>query len=377
MRKGSLFRVADSKDALAETLKLISNHSRDYIIFSEKGEILHRSDEKTEPPKTYKKDSLRSITAKAFSGKDYYLRIDEKQQVMYCYIPLSGFQLGNSILLIKKNMGSMNESLMHLYSQAVYVILIIFFFHAIFAVVLFRYIIQPVNLLSRGAKSLSEGKLGTRIPLYNRNDEFAALAMTFNQMAESIHKNIESLSGEIDIARESAEKSERMATRDELTGLYNRYYFLERLDEEMNKQHENNSAVVLALMELDNFGEISSIYGHQTENIILSETAKSIVRASSGSEIIARYGDTVFAMLSTGMIVSEIQNFAEKIRRAIEEKPVLTPDGGFRVAVSIGVAHFTAFNMNGKDIRLDFLKLAEAALLKAKESGRNRVEIVS
>lgn len=368
-KKGSLFTRGKTGEFLKQTLDLLSIHSSNYFVFSEKGSILIRSSDRIEPPDTYLKDGLRSLTAMTFSGKEYYLRIDEQKRLMYCYIPLSGFQLGDSILLLEKEINGMNESLKHLYSQVLYVILIVIFFHTVFALLLFRYIIKPVYLLINGAESLSEGKLHTRIHLPGRNDEFASLAHTFNRMAESMHSNVQNLSGEITSAREIIKKSEKKTTRDDLTGLFNRQYLMERLDEETKRTKVNNSATALMLIELDNFKEITSIYGHQTENIIIAESAKKINRSLAAGEIASRYDDEMFAVLAPGITAPLMLETAEIIRRTISESNIITADGEFRVTVSIGAADTSG----SRDLR----ELAEEAIKKARENGRNRVEIIS
>lgn len=376
--KRSLFTPGKTADGLKETLDLLGLHSRNYFVFSEKGEILFKSSEKIEPPPTYLNDGLRSLTAMTFSGKEYYLRIDDKKQVMYCYIPLSSFRLGNSILLLEKDINGMDESLKHLYSQALYVIFIVLFFHTVFALILFRYIIKPVYVLIQGAENISRGNLDTRVHLSGRNDEFASLAHTFNRMAESMHSNVEALSGEITSARETIEKSGKMTTRDELTGLYNRQYLIERLDEEIKRASTGNSVTGLMLIEIDNFKEITSIYGYQAENIIIAETAKKISRGLADCGIISRYGDDIFAVLAPGRTAGSMRPDAEKIVLSVKESSIVTADGEFRITVSIGITDTGSqqaghFSSNSTDI----LRSAENATRLARTNGKDRVEIVS
>jgi diguanylate cyclase (GGDEF)-like protein len=271
----------------------------------------------------------------------------------------------------------MNESLKHLYSQALYVIFIVIFFHTIFALILFRYIIKPVNILISGAESLSRGQLNTRIHLPGRNDEFASLAQTFNRMAESIHSNVESLSGEITSARETIEKSEKMTIHDELTGLYNRRYFIERLEEEVKRTSLKDTVIGMMIIELDNFKEITSIYGHQTENIIIAETAKKIERALTAGEIAARYGDVMFAVLAPGRTAESMRFTAEKIIQAAGESSIITADGVFKVTVSAGITDTCGQQARNSCSSTALLESADEAIQKARDNGRNRAEIVS
>lgn len=376
-KKGSIFTQAREAGALKQTLDLLSIQSRNWFVFSEQGKILFKSSEKINPPETYLNDGLRSLTAMTFSGREYYLRIDENKQVMYCYVPLAGFHHGSTILLLEKELNGMSESLARLYYQALYVVFVVLFFHTVFALILFRYIIKPVNILINGTESLSEGNLGTRIHLPGREDEFARLAHTFNRMAESMHSNVESLAGEITAARETIEKSEKMTIHDELTGLYNRRYFLERLEEELKRNALKDTIIGIMMIEVDNFREITSIYGHQTENIIIAESAKKIQRALTAGEIAARYSEVMFAVLAPGRTADSMNFTAEKIIQAARESSIITADGEFNVTVSVGISDTRGHRARNNCSSEVLLGSADEAIAKARNNGRNRVEIVS
>jgi diguanylate cyclase (GGDEF)-like protein len=374
-QKGKLFDVKNYKEALNQIIKFIGPHFEGYLIFTEKGVITHKSGDRMTPPKTFNEDGLRSLTAKTFSGNEYYLRIDEEKKMIYCYIPLNEFNLGNYILLLQKDIGSLNETLKILYRQAIYVIIVVLLFHIIFAIILFRYIIHPINLLNNGAKSLSDGNLDTRIAL-DRNDEFHTLAETFNKMAGSIDNKVKTLSKEMETVKEKKEEMNNLAIKDELTGLFNRGYLLERTYEEIKRARIKNRNAAFLIVDLDRFNELNKIYGHQTGNIILIETAKTIARNCTDSEIIGRFGGEEFAVLSPESSITQIQNIAEKIRSAMESNVIITPDGEFSITVSIGISYIAAASLNAGENYHDLPGSAEQALLQAKEKGRNRVETI-
>ena len=374
-QKGKLFDTKTNKETLKQITEFIGPHFDDYLIFTEKGVITHKSNAEIVPPKTFIEDGLRSITAKTFSGNDYYLRIDEEKKMIYCYISLNEFHLGNSILLLQKDISSLGKSLTNLYHQAIYVIIVVLLFHVIFAIILFRYIIHPINLLNNGAKILSEGNFGTRI-IIKRKDEFNTLAETFNRMAGSIDDKMKTLSSQMDSVKESKERMENLAIKDELTGLFNRNYILERTYEELKRARIKNRNTGFLLIDLDRFHEVNKIYGHQTGNIILMETAKTITRNCMETDIIGRFGGEEFAVLSPECSIKYIQDMAEQIRSAIEKNVIVTPDGEFSVTVSIGISCIDTDRLNSHENNHDLAGSAEAALLRAKENGRNRVEMI-
>ncbi len=375
-QQGRLFDIRTNKEALNQIIKFIGPHFEDYLIFTEKGAVTHTSRAGLEIPKSLIEDGLRSITAKTFSGLEYYLRIDEEKKMMYCYISLNEFRLGNSILLLQKNIGTLNRSLKSMYSQAIYVLILVLLFHIIFALILFLYIIHPLNLLNTGVRKFSEGDFSARISV-KRKDEFNALAEAFNKMSESIEGKMKSLSGQIETVKESKEKIENLSIRDELTGLYNRTYIIERANEELKRARFKNDNAAFLLVDLDRFNEINKIYGHQTGNIILMETAKTIVLSCTDAEIVGRFGGEEFAVLSFSGSLKYIQDIAEGIRSAIENKIIITPDGKFSTTVSVGISFIAAGQINADEKNFDLPGSAEKALLRAKENGRNRVETLS
>ncbi|RPI97274.1 MAG: diguanylate cyclase, partial [Spirochaetales bacterium] len=323
MKKGDLFDLRDGGNAAKQMVKLIEPHVRDYLVFNEKGDVLLSSGGQIKPPKSYIEDGLRSMTTMTFAGKEYYLRIDEAREMMYFYIPLPDFSVSNPILLVSKGLGGMTESLKNLYSQAVYVIVVILFFHGVFAALLFRYIVHPINLLDRGSRRLMSGDFGARISL-ERDDEFGSLAETFNRMAESIHNNVRELAGEVEASEESRRRTERSVTMDQSTGLFNSYYLSERLREEIKRTRKRKSGTAFLLVEVDDSGYVDKIYGAQTGNILLMEIAKTITRACADTDTIARVEGVKFAVLSPESSLDNARTLAENIRRAVEERKTVT-----------------------------------------------------
>jgi len=376
-KKGKLFNVRDGKETLSQLIKIINTHYKDFIVFSDKDNAIYKSSSEVSLPLTFKEDGLRSATAMAFSGKDYYLRIDDNNNVINFYIPLNDFLNENSILLVKKNIGILNESLANLYKQALYVVFVVFFFHVLFAAVLYRSIIHPINMLNKAAKKLSDGELEARVSVSGRNNELDSLAVTFNRMAESIDSSIRSLSTEVESVKTDKQKMKRTDTRDELTGLLNENFMNERIDDELNQSRIHQRDMSLILINLDDFSKINGIYGSQTGDIILKETARKIVENCSTGDVIARFGGEEFAVLSPESCRSNTNDLAEKIRFSMDENEVITPDGKFRVTVSVGASYIERERVDKVINKDDVVRSAKSALMKAKSGGKNRVEFNS
>ena len=377
MKKGTLFNVKDEKETLSQFTKIISQHYRDFIIFSDKNVIIYKSSSEINLPETFKEDGLRSMTTMAFSGKDYYLRVDEDNKIVNFYIPLNELLSGNYILLVKKNIGSINASLIDLYKQSFYIIFVVLFFHVLFALILYRFILHPVKILGEAAEKLSKGDLSVRVPITGGKDEFDSLFVTFNRMAESINKNIKTFSTEMKTVKNIQRILEETEIRDDLTGLLNENYISQRIEDELNHSKLKLKDLSLILINLDDFSKINEVYGKQTGDIILLETAKKISESCTAGDIIARFSGEEFAVLSPEPSINIIIDLAEKIRSSMDKTETITPDGKFRVTVSIGVSYIKAENLISIENKKDVIEKAKSALMKAKRSGKNRVEFNS
>ncbi len=376
MKRGTIFTYEKDHKFLNQFIEVIRPYASSFFIISEDNRILYKSVKAPAPPPTMAEDVLRSVTAENFSGKEYYLRIDDRKRIIYSYIPLHDFQLGNTVLLVLKDITSIDASLRHLYAQAIYVIIVALFFHAVFALILFRYIITPVKLLKEGAHKLAEGDFGARISLSERKDEFGSLAESFNRMADSISQDMVTLSGKAKSAIETINRADILTVKDELTGLFSRIYMIERIDEEVKKSRIKKSSSALIIIDIDNFQDILKIYGNNSGDIIVLEISKIIIRNSVETDVISRFSGETIAVLTTDCSIEQVKNLTEKIRHEIEGAAIITPDGNFSVTASIG-ASFINFGSGGKpEAGHDLIFSAGTALAQAKEKGKNRVEII-
>ncbi|HOP64636.1 MAG TPA: diguanylate cyclase [Spirochaetota bacterium] len=372
--KGSLFKLKAGESGLQPLIKTIEPYSGDFLIFDEKKEIIHKSSRDTTLPETGIEDGLRAMTISAFSGKDYYLRIDEKQKTMNFYIPLNELYPGNAILLIKKDISILNNSLSNLYKQVTYVIIAVVFFHILFAGFLYRTFILPLKKLGDAAQKFSGGDTTVRVQLNGKNLEFDLLAEAFNNMAGTAHDNISSLSSEMEDIKTMNRRRGQTATRDALTGLLNINYIGERITEELKLAESGDRAFSLAIIDIDDFNKINALYGKQTGDIILMETAKKIASSCSTNEIPARTGGEEFSILYPRTDKSDLAEKAEKIRKTIADNMIVTPDGNLSVTVSIGVFTSDSNNRDMADSKDKIIKSALSALSEAKSKGKNRIQ---
>ena len=160
-----------------------------------------------------------------------------------------------------------------------------------------------------------------------------------------------------------------LTIQDGLTGINNKRYFLEYLEREMGRCHRYGRPLTLMIFDIDFFKKINDVHGHLAGDYVLRELAQSLKRLVRKEQCFARYGGEEFAVVIPEDGGDKARIFAEKIRRCIEEKQFVFENQEIPVTLSLGVADMAADMVEP----LQFIKIADANLYKAKKTGRNRV----
>jgi diguanylate cyclase (GGDEF)-like protein len=155
---------------------------------------------------------------------------------------------------------------------------------------------------------------------------------------------------------------------DSLTGLYNHRHFFERLEEEMRRVHRAHLPLALLVLDIDDFKRANDQFGHLTGDGVLQSIAAIFRRCCRSEDIVCRIGGEEFAVILPLTLLPSAMTLAERIRSAVRAH--VFPEIG-TVTVSVGVA---AARLHGSSPR-ELFSSADAALLRAKASGKNRVEV--
>lgn len=373
-KHGKIFKAGNEKEIVVQIDMILNPIIDKYIIYKDTGKII-KQNASIELPETYIQDGMKAIADKDFTGKDYYIRINEKQYKMFFYLPMDDYRLRNSILFIQYDLKAFGDKRDSLYNQVIWIIVITVVFHIIFAVLLFSVIVQPIHQLHIGSQKISSGNLSSRV-LINRKDEIGALAKSFNEMANSIQEKMETLNNQMKVITEANRKIEQLAITDELTGLYNRRYLFARMDEEIKRIQRREYDIGFIMIDIDNFKKLNDSYGHQIGDIVLREISNTIKTTCRNMDTIARYGGEEFAVLSPESNLDVIKKLAERIRASVEKKQISTDAGTLSISVSIGAVSFNkSFTESTINIIDKVIQIADVALYKAKKNGKNKVEI--
>ncbi len=183
---------------------------------------------------------------------------------------------------------------------------------------------------------------------------------------------IENLAAHLTLAVENA-LNYTGAVTDNLTQLRNKGYGLARLDEAVYAAQRQGGGLALAMLDIDFFKRVNDNYGHPIGDEVLKSIARRIARGVRKADVAVRYGGEEFMVILPQTKSEKVAEIGERLRAAVAARPVRVADDqiSLDVTTSVGVALFQP----GSDDAASLIERADKALYRAKEAGRNRVEI--
>jgi diguanylate cyclase len=212
-----------------------------------------------------------------------------------------------------------------------------------------------------------EGLLGTMDEHRKQRDEREReVAARLQSLAERVAHMEQDASG----LREHLEEQRQKALIDPLTGLPNRAAWSERLEHEVGQWQQHGNTLMLAMLDLDHFKRINDNYGHLAGDKVLKIIVTVLRKRLRGTDFIARFGGEEFVLLLPSTVPAAGLKLLEQLRASIEACPFHFKGERVTITISMGL---TAFK-SGEHSDL-VLKRADQALYRAKNAGRNRVEL--
>jgi diguanylate cyclase (GGDEF)-like protein/PAS domain S-box-containing protein len=168
------------------------------------------------------------------------------------------------------------------------------------------------------------------------------------------------------------ETLKNQAIRDPLTGLYNRRYLEETMDRELHRSRRLKSPLGVVMMDLDHFKNFNDSLGHGAGDALLSALAHVITSGIRTEDIACRYGGEEFLLVIPGASLETTRERAENVRQGVKALQVKYQDRLLKSpTLSLGVAVFPDHGVTAEEV----IAAADAALYRAKQAGRDRVEI--
>jgi diguanylate cyclase (GGDEF)-like protein len=176
----------------------------------------------------------------------------------------------------------------------------------------------------------------------------------------------------------------QQATLDELTGLYNRNFSMQRIKEEIKKAWRLKQPLSLIFIDLDFFKKINDSHGHQTGDQLLTEFGSFIKNLIRDYDVACRFGGEEFVILLPHTNAENAFELAERLREKVSKHRFCAPVKNLQITASFGVSSLPDLPEPPKQLNEEFLNTkmenlvnkADEALYQAKESGRNRVIIL-
>jgi diguanylate cyclase (GGDEF)-like protein len=239
-------------------------------------------------------------------------------------------------------------------------------------------------LLADLARAVDEGEIvastdpGVRswlgVPLVIHDQVLGVLSVQSRERAafgQDQMRVLEAIAAQAAVAIQNARLYE-LATIDGLTGLYVRRYFDARLREELERSRRFGSAFSLVLLDIDDFKRINDGFGHAVGDRVLRDVAAAMRRSLRGVDIAARYGGEEFAFILPRTGIVDAHAVAERVRHDVSELRAAADGRVLRITASLGIASYP--ESAPADVAA-LIERADAALYRAKQAGKDRVEI--
>lgn len=179
-------------------------------------------------------------------------------------------------------------------------------------------------------------------------------------------RNLRRFATELAVANRRLQQA---ALTDSLTGLPNRRFLMERLDQEWAAGTRSQRPFTVMMADIDTFKQVNDVHGHEVGDSILRQVGATLRRVSRVDDVVGRLGGEEFVVICPGTKAETAITLAERLRRNIQDQIMQVGNVALRVTISIGVAERDP-SMKRPD---EVMRVADSALYRAKRDGRNRV----
>ena len=174
--------------------------------------------------------------------------------------------------------------------------------------------------------------------------------------------------------KELRDKLKTLSTTDELTGLHNRKYLLERMEQEISRAKRYATPLSLLLFDLDFFKAVNDIYGYEWGDVLLKSIADKLRQVIRKEDILTRYGDEEYVVVLPNTSEENAFLFAERFRKEVERMEFIPAGEEERhpITISGGISTFPCIPDAEEDANT-IIRYAEHALYNAKKRGKNKI----
>ncbi len=236
---------------------------------------------------------------------------------------------------------------------------------------------RDVSLKTIGEKGKTPSKIKAYIsaPIKEKGKIIGVLsiASTKTSFSPTSLRILSILTDQISMAVERARlflKEEELATRDELTGVFNFRYFHEAMERNFEIAKKRATSLSFIMLDFDHLKYINDTFGHNQGNRLIKTIAHLIEKSVRKEDIVGRFGGDEFGVILPGTEINIGGEIAERIRKEIAEHKIIIEEKPFSLTASLGVS-FSTLASSAEDL----MKIADSCLYRAKQEGRNRVVV--
>lgn len=273
-----------------------------------------------------------------------------------------------------------NEPFRNIFINIILFSIIILTLGFILSMFISNWVSRPLVELGIWATKLGRGEWEETKHQDSLISEVESLSSSLQFMADNIKHNTINLENEVTKRTQELQqlnsKLEKLSNTDGLTAIANRRFFDEIIIQEVSRAKRKKVPLGLIIMDIDYFKKYNDLYGHQAGDnclIVFANTIKENLKRKS--DFIARYGGEEFVVIVPDSNKENILEFANILREKISNLNIQHELSEFgKITASFGVASIIP---NEDTSEIELISLADKALYKAKENGRNKVEFLS
>jgi len=235
---------------------------------------------------------------------------------------------------------------------------------------------KPLTLIDGGHDFRVDAPLGDEERAVMRDLlELVHVAGAGEERVRELEERVQQLQSEnIDLIMRNRVLAE-VSARDSLTGLYNRWYVMEKIDSEMNRSLRHGSPVALLMLDIDHFKRINDSFGHSAGDSVLRSFGQVLRESCRVYDVPGRYGGEEFCIVLPETRIGNTTAVADRIQQRLAESRFDVGDDSVAITASIGIAGLDSVADEGLVTSAALIERADRALYSAKHHGRNRVEV--
>ncbi|BDM65218.1 diguanylate cyclase [Shewanella sp. NFH-SH190041] len=232
--------------------------------------------------------------------------------------------------------------------------------------------ITDINELQQLKTRVSDQLAGIRTALTHKESLEHKEQALMRKAIEAMRKELTELNEEANSYKEKLIEQQKINQLDPLTQLPNRAALEDRMAREMRRFKRHGNPLWLAVVDIDHFKKINDTFGHSCGDKTLQVIAMALKNALRDTEFVARFGGEEFVLLIPNVSAKDISQLLNRVREKIKTIPFKFKNQKITVTVSIGAAQ-----LNQTEAMEEVFERADAALYRAKNANRDRVELDS